>query len=74
MINNNEILWSVLIKYDGLDEFNSFCNGISNFIQKKQSGDDIINIFQGLSKVDMSDRTKIDNTIGSDIDSLLFSM
>lgn len=74
MINNNKILWSVLVKYDGVENFNSFCDGISNFIQNKQNSTDIINIFQSLSKIDTSDKIKIDKTIGSHIDSLLFTM
>jgi hypothetical protein len=74
MINKKEILWDILVKYDGLKEYVEFCNGISNFIQGKQDGDDIINIFKGLDKIDKEDKEMVDTTIGGHIDSLLFSI
>jgi hypothetical protein len=74
MINRKEILWSVLTKYDGVSEFNSFCDSVSKFIQDKQDGSDIINIFKSLTKIDKSDKEKIDNVIGNDIDFFLFSL
>ena len=74
MINKKEILWTVLSKYDGIKEFNSFCDSVSKFIQEKQNGDDVVKIFQSLDLIDKSDKSKIDKTIGNDIDSFLFSL
>lgn len=74
MINKKEILWSVLVKYDGIKELNSFCDSLSRFIQGKQNGDDIIRVFQGLSIIESIDKGKIDKTIGVEIDNFLFSI
>ena len=74
MKNKKEILWSVLAKYDGISEFTSFCDSVSKFIQEKQNGDDVVKIFQSLDLIDKSDKSKIDKTIGNDIDSFLFSL
>lgn len=74
MKDRKEILWSVLVKYDGVTNFNKFCDSISNFIQNKQNGNDIINVYQSLDTIDQSDRGKIKNTIGGEIDCFLFSI
>lgn len=74
MINKKEILWIILSKYDGVKELNSFCDSVSKFIQEKQDGNDIIKVFQGLSLIDKSDKNKINEVIGNDIDSFLFSV
>jgi hypothetical protein len=74
MINKKEILWSILSKYDGIKEYIMFCDGISNFIQGKQDGDDIINIFKSLERIDKEDKKMVDKTIGGHIDSFLFSI
>ena len=74
MKDRKEILWSVLVKYDGITNFNKFCDSISNFIQNKQSGNDIINVYQSFDQIDQVDLTKIKNTIGGDIDCFLFSI
>ena len=74
MKNKKEILWSVLAKYDGVSEFNSFCDSVSKFIQDTQNGNDVIKVFQGLDLIDKSDKNKINETIGNDIDSFLFSL
>ena len=63
MINKKEILWSILAKYDGVSEFNSFCDSISRFIQDKQNGDDIIKVFQGLSSIDKIDENEVNKAI-----------
>ncbi len=74
MGNKKEILWSVLEKYDGLSNLSRFCDSISNFIQNKQDGNDIINVYRSLDTIEQSDRKKINITIGGDIDAFLFSI
>jgi len=74
MENKKEILWSVLEKYDGISNLNKFCDSISNFIQNKQNGNDIINVYRSLDTIDRVDRSKINKTIGGDIDSFLFAI
>jgi hypothetical protein len=74
MKDRKKILWSVLEKYDGISNLNKFCDSISNFIQDKQNGDDIINVYQSFDNIEKSDLSKIKNTIGGDIDLFLFSI
>lgn len=74
MINKKEILWNILSKYDGVKELNSFCDSVSKFIQEKENGDDIIKVFQGISLIDISDKNKVNEVIGNDIDAFLFSV
>lgn len=74
MINKKEILWSVLSKYDSDKSLKSFCDSVSKFIQDKQDFKDIIRVFQGLSIIDKSDKNKINQVIGGDIDLYLFSI
>lgn len=74
MENRKEILWSVLEKYDGISNLNKFCDSISNFIQNKQNGNDIINVYRSLDTIEQSDRSKINMTIGGDIDAFLFAI
>jgi hypothetical protein len=74
MENKKEILWSVLEKYDGVSNLNKFCDSISNFIQNKQNGNDIINVYRSLDTIEQIDRSKISKTIGGDIDSFLFAI
>jgi hypothetical protein len=74
MKDRKEILWSVLEKYDGISKLNKFCDSISKFIQDKQNGDDIINVYQSFDNIEKSDLRKIKNTIGVDIDYFLFSI
>lgn len=72
-MNFKETLWLVLEKYDGYSEYKSFCNSLSRFIQGKEEGVDILNVYIGLSKIEKEDKNKIDKTIGNKIDSFLFS-
>ena len=74
MENKKEILWSVLEKYDGVSNLNKFCDSISNFIQNKQNGNDIINVYRSLDTIEQIDRSKISKSIGGDIDSFLFAI
>lgn len=74
MENKKEILYSVLVKYDGVKNLNKFCDSISNFIQNKQIGNDIINVYQSFNDIDQSDLSKIKKTIGGDIDYFLFAI
>ena len=73
-MENKEILWSVLIKYDGINSLTAFCDSISKFIQGNENGTDIINVFNKLTSIDISDKNKIDKTIGEKIDYFLFSV
>jgi len=67
-------LWLVLDKYDGYSEYSEFCNSLSKFIQGKEDSEDILAVYNGLSKIEISDKNKIDETIGGKIDSFLFSI
>lgn len=71
---NKAILWSVLEKYDGIKEYQNFCDSLSNFIQDKESTSDILNVYRHLYSLDLDDKKKIDTTIGSKIDCCLFSI
>jgi hypothetical protein len=71
---NKGILWSVLEKYDGIKEYAKFCDALSNFIQDKESNSDILTVYSFLYSLDVSDKKKIDSTIGSKIDVCLFSI
>jgi hypothetical protein len=67
-------LWKILEKYDYLNEYIDFCDSLSNFIQNRESNEDILTIYKNLYKIDRKDKLKIDNVIGSQIDSFLFSI
>jgi hypothetical protein len=71
---NKAILWSILEKYDNISEYSNFCDTLSRLIQGKINNNDIIVIYQSLLVIDIIDREKIDSTIGSEIDSCLFSI
>ena len=71
---NKAILWSILEKYDGISEYTNLCDALSRFIQGTISNTDILVVYQNLLKIDMIDKKKIDSTIGSEIDSCLFSI
>lgn len=67
-------LWFILDRYDGISEYDSFCNSLSNLIQDKGKGDDLLNVFRYINILDLDDRKEINNAIGSDIDACLFSI
>jgi hypothetical protein len=71
---NKAILWSILEKYDNISEYSNFCDTLSRLIQGKINNNDILVIYQSLLVIDIIDREKIDSTIGSEIDSCLFSI
>ena len=71
---NKAILWSILEKYDGISEYSKFCDAISNLIQGKGINSEFLVVYSTLSKLDLDDKKKIDNTIGADIDACLFSI
>ena len=73
-MEKKEILWSILVKYDGVSNLEKFCDAISNFIKGNQNTCDIINIYKNLSNIDISDKFKINVTIGMDIDCFLFDI
>lgn len=71
---NKAILWSILEKYDGIKEYDKFCNSISNLIQGKSESADLLVVYASLSKLDLIDKKRIDKTIGANIDVCLFSI
>lgn len=71
---NKAILWSILEKYDGIKEYTKFCDAISNLIQGKSFNNEFLIVYSTLAKLDLSDKKKIDSTIGADIDACLFSI
>ncbi len=68
------ILWSILEKYDGISEYTNLCDALSRVIQGKLSNSDMLIIYGSLLKIDMVDKKKIDDTIGTEIDACLFSI
>jgi hypothetical protein len=73
-MESKKSLWDILEKYDGNSEYVDFCDSLSKFIQSKEDNVDILNVYVGLSKIDREDKVKIDNVIGAQIDSFLFSI
>jgi hypothetical protein len=73
-MDSKKSLWNILEKYDGYSEYTDFCDSLSKFIQNKENNIDILNVYVGLSKIDRLDKVKIDNVIGAQIDSFLFSI
>lgn len=68
------ILWSILEKYDGIKEYDNFCDAISNLIQGKNDTASLLIVYNYFSKLDSLDKVNIDNTIGADLDACLFSI
>lgn len=66
------ILWSVLVKYDGVVEYTKFCDSLSNLIQDKSNSDDMINIYTHLAKIDKVDYKRVDEAVGVEISNHLF--
>lgn len=73
-LQNKEILWSILEKYDNHSDYKNFCDSLSRFIQGTFDGDDMLVVYKHSNLIDSTDRVKIDNTIGGHIDSFLFSI
>lgn len=73
-IKNKALLWSILEKYDGIPKYTEFCNSISNFIKGTFNGDDMSTVYRNSNFIDPSDRKKIDEIIGDDINFYLFSI
>lgn len=71
---NKAILWSILEKYDGISEYTNLCDSLSRIIQGKINSNDILVVYQSLLVIDMTDKKKIDATIGAEIDACLFSI
>jgi hypothetical protein len=71
---NKAILWSILDKYDGISEYKNLCDSLSRIIQDKTNNTDILSVYQSLLTIDMTDKKKIDSTIGDEIDVCLFSI
>lgn len=70
--NKKSILWGVLSKYDGLVEYTKFCDSLSNLIQDKATGDDILTVYTHLAKIDRVDYNKVDEAVGVEISNYLF--
>jgi hypothetical protein len=71
-MNMKQSLWQILEKYD-CKENRNFCDSLSRIIQSKEDNEDILNVFIFLKYLDSLDKSVIENTVGSKIDSLLFS-
>jgi len=74
MINatKKSILWSVLAKYDGLEDYTKFCDSLSKLIQDKSNGDDILTVYTHLNKIDRADYNRVDEAVGIEISNYLF--
>ncbi len=68
------ILWSILDKYDGDKDYFCFCDALSRIIQEKPKGADLLVVYNHFRKIDISDKTGIDHTIGSHIEYSLFAI
>lgn len=71
-VNKQSTLWSILTKYDGVAEFDKFCDAISNFIQGKSDNNDIISIYRKFTLIDKQDYININLVIGKEITNYLF--
>ncbi len=71
---NKAILWSILEKYDGIKEYDNFCDAISNLIQGKGDSASLLIVYNYFTRLDSVDKKRIDNTIGADLDACLFSI
>jgi hypothetical protein len=56
-------LWEILVKYDNLKEFKSFCDSISKLIQGTESDDDLLDLISFNENIDMIDLSEIDKVI-----------
>ena len=65
-------LWEVLVRYDGIEDFNKFCNSLSKFIQDEAKGEDILTVYTHSNLIDRADYKKIDEAIGAEISNHLF--
>jgi len=72
--NTKSILWSILDKYDGFQEYLSFCDALSRIIQEKPQGTDLLIVYNHFRKIDICDKTGIDCSIGSHIEYSLFAI
>lgn len=72
MNSKKSILWSVLEKYDSFVDYKNFCNSLSNLIQDKSTGDDILTIYTHYDKIDRVDLDKVDDVVGVEINNYLF--
>jgi hypothetical protein len=70
---NKEKLWNILEKYDSKD-YNGLCDSLSRLIQGKSNSGDLLDIFTYLEKIEREDRNVIEEQIGNEITSVLFSM
>jgi hypothetical protein len=70
---NKEKLWNILEKYDSKD-YNGLCDSLSRLIQGKSNSGDLLDIFTYLEKIETEDRNVIEDQIGNEITSVLFSM
>jgi hypothetical protein len=68
------ILWSILEKYDNHSDYIEFCDALSNLIQGKSDSKNFLVVYSNLLKIDSEDKSMIDSSIGSNIDSVLFSI
>lgn len=68
------ILWTILEKYDGDKDYLPFCDSLSRIIQCNPKGSDLLIVYNHLRKIDRTDRTGIDNSIGSHIEYNLFAI
>lgn len=70
---NKEKLWNILEKYDSKD-YNGLCDSLSRLIQGKSNSGDLLDIFTYLEKIEKEDRNVIEDQIGNEITSVLFSI
>jgi hypothetical protein len=70
---DKEALWNILEKYDCV-EYKDLCDSLSNIIQGKSSGDDLLTIYVSLEKIEREDRDSIEKEIGNEITGVLFSI
>jgi len=72
--NTKFILWSILDKYDRNKDYISFCDALSRIIQENPKGNDLLIVYNHFRKIDVSDKTGINYSIGSHIEYNLFAI
>jgi len=70
---DKKTLWNILEKYDCV-EYKDLCDSLSNVIQDRSSGTDLLNIYVSLEKIQREDRDIIEKEIGNEITGVLFSI
>jgi len=60
-----KVLWDLLVKYD--DVLDNTSNALSSILQNTHTSTEYITLFSSYSKMDNSDKNRLDKLIGNEI-------